>query len=147
VVKAIGKEKVGVRISPFSEFNDTPRYEEAESTYLYLARKFNDLGLVYLHVSDPSAKGQPNAFVHELRKIFTNTLIVSGGYSASSAEDVLKKGYADLVSFARSFIPNPDLVERFQSKLPLSQPKFDLFYTAGAEGYVDYPSFKDVQIV
>ena len=147
VVKAIGKEKVGVRISPFSEFNDTPRYEEAESTYLYLARKLNDLGLVYLHVSDPSAKGHPDAFVHELRKIFTNTLIVSGGYSASSAEDVLKKGHADLVSFARSFIPNPDLVERFQSKLPLSQPKFDLFYTAGAEGYVDYPSFKDVQIV
>ena len=60
---------------------------------------------------------------------------------------MLKEKQADLVSFARAFIPNPDLVERFKNKLPLNQPKFDLFYTPGPQGYVDYPVFQDVQVV
>lgn len=147
VIKAIGKEKVGVRISPFSEFNETPAYPEAEATYLYVARKLNELGIAYLHITDAATKGQPDVLVQHLRKIFRNTLILSGGYAPASAEEVLRKNQADLVSFARSFIPNPDLVERFKNKLPLNQPKFDLFYTPGREGYVDYPVFQDVQVV
>jgi N-ethylmaleimide reductase len=147
VVKAIGKEKVGVRISPFSEFNETRAYPEAEATYLYVARKLNELGIAYMHITDPATKGQPDVLVQHLRKIFKNTLILSGGYTAASAESVLKNNQADLVSFARPFIPNPDLVERFKNRLPLNQPKFDLFYTAGREGYVDYPVFQDVQVV
>ena len=147
VAKAIGKEKVGVRISPFSTMNDTPAYAETEATYLYLSRKLNELDIAYLHVTDPAAKGQPHALIHHLRKNFRNTFILSGGYTASSAETVLKEKHADLVSFARAFIPNPDLVVRFKNKLPLNQPKFDLFYTPGPQGYVDYPVFQDVQVV
>lgn len=147
IANAIGSKKVGVRISPFSEYNETPRYAEAEALYLYLVRKLNELGIAYLHITDPEAKGNPNVLVQHLRKIFDNTLILSGGYSASSAEEVLKNNQADLVSFARPFIPNPDLVDRFRNNLPLNQPKFDLFYTPGSEGYVDYPVFEDVQVV
>jgi len=146
-VKAIGTDKVGVRLSPFSEFNETPSYQEAEATYLYLARKLNELDIVYLHLTDPESKGQPPVLAQHLRKVFRNTVILSGGYSASGAEEVLSANQADLVSFARQFIPNPDLVTRFKNRLPLNQPKFDLFYTPGAAGYVDYPAFQDVQIV
>ena len=147
VINAIGKDKVGVRISPFSEFNETPAYLEAQATYLFLARTLNELGIGYLHITDPAAKGVPHVLAHHLRELFTGTLILSGGYSADSAEEVLQKGQADLVSFARPFIPNPDLVDRFRNRLPLNQPKFDLFYTPGPEGYVDYPLFQDVQVV
>ena len=147
VVRAIGKEKVGVRISPFSQVNETPTYPEAQSTYLYVGRKLNELGIAYIHVTDNAVKGQPDALTQHLRQVFTNTLIVSGGYSAASGEQVLENDLADLVSFARPFIPNPDLVERFKNRLPLNQPKFELFYTPGREGYVDYPVFEDVQVV
>ena len=147
IAKAIGPERIGVRVSPFSEFNETPRYSEAEATYLYLARKLNEFDIAYLHVVDAEAKGQPPVLAQHVRKIFRNTIILSGGYSARSAHEVIDKGFADLVSFARPFIPNPDLVQRFKNNLPLNQPKFELFYTAGAEGYVDYPAFHDVQIV
>jgi len=147
VAQAIGKENVGVRISPFTEFNETPVYPEAQSTYLYLGRKLDELGIAYLHISDGATKGRPDALAQHLRQIFTNTLILSGGYSAASAAEVLENDQADLVSFARPFIPNPDLVERFKNRLPLNQPKFDLFYTPGPEGYVDYPFFQDVQVV
>lgn len=147
IVKAIGNEKVGVRISPLSQFNEMPGYPEAEATYLYVARKLNELGIAYLHITDGEAKGQPDVLVQHLRKIFKNAMILSGGYGPASAEEVLKTRQADLVSFARPFIPNPDLVERFKNRLPLNQPKFDLFYTPGREGYVDYPVFQDVQVV
>lgn len=147
IAKAIGREKVGVRISPFSQVNETALYPEAEATYLYLARKLNDLGIAYLHVTDPATKGEPHLLAEHIRKIFRNTLILSGGYSAAGAEHVLKNKQADLISFGRPFIPNPDLVDRFRNQLPLNQPKFHLFYSPGPEGYVDYPTFADVQIV
>lgn len=147
VIKAIGKDKVGVRLSPFSQYNDTPLYEEAEAAYLYIGRKLNELDIAYLHITDPQAKGQPTPLSQHLRKIFQNILILSGGYGSGSAEAVLKNGHADLVSFARPFISNPDLVERFRNNLPLNQPKFDLFYTPGPDGYVDYPTFENVQVI
>jgi N-ethylmaleimide reductase len=138
---------VGVRLSPFSEFNETPQYAEAEATYDYLSKKLNDLGIGYLHITDPLTKGEPNELVARIRENFKHTLILSGGYSAVKAEDAIRNNDADLISFARPFIPNPDLVERFKNRLPLNQPKFDLFYTPGGEGYVDYPVFEDVQVV
>lgn len=147
VIQAIGKEKVGVRISPFGEFNETPQYTEAKATYLYIGEILNDLNIGYLHITDQLLKGEPNDLALSLRKVFKNTIILSGGYTAVTAEEVLKNNHAELVSFARAFIPNPDLVERIKNNLPLNQPKFDLFYTPGPEGYVDYPVFEEVQVV
>jgi N-ethylmaleimide reductase len=147
IVHAIGKEKVGVRISPFGEFNETPAYPEAAETYRLIGSKLNELEIAYLHINDQSAKGEPNELVHTLREIFRRTLILCGGYTPVAAEKVLKDQVADLVSFARPFIPNPDLVARFKNNLPLNQPKFDLFYSPGPEGYIDYPVFNEVQVV
>lgn len=147
VVGAIGKEKVGVRISPFGEFNETPAYPEAVETYKLIGSTLNELEIAYLHITDQSVKGEPNDLVYTLREIFRRTLILSGGYTAVAAEKVLKNQVADLVSFARNFIPNPDLVARFKNNLPLNQPKFDLFYSPGPEGYIDYPVFDEVQVV
>ena len=147
IIKAIGSDKVGVRLSPFNQYNDAPLYPEIEATYLYLSRKLQALDIAYLHVTDPAVKGEPDALTKELRNVFQKTLILSGGYTVNSAERALQNGHADLISFARPFIPNPDLVQRFKNKLPLNQPRFDLFYTSGPEGYVDYPVFEDVSVV
>jgi N-ethylmaleimide reductase len=146
VINAIGKEKVGIRLSPLGTYNETHAYPEAEATYLYLAEKLQQLDIAYVHITDQSGKGEPGALVLKMRKIFTNTLILSGGYNSVKAEEALANGYGDLVAFGVPFIANPDLVERFRNKLPLNQPRFDLFYTAGKEGYTDYPVFEDVQV-
>ena len=74
-------------------------------------------------------------------------MILSGGYDLNRAEAALQDGKADLVAFGRSFLANPDLVDRFKNQLPLNQLKFDLFYTAGAEGYTDYPVFEKEIVV
>jgi len=147
MAKAIGKEKVGVRLSPYGAANEMTSYAEIDETYEYIAGKLNDLDIAYIHLVDHSSMGAPevpSSVVKKIRENFKNTLIHVGSYNAELAAVALASGKADLVAFGRPFIANPDLVERLKNRLPLNQPKFDLFYTAGAEGYVDYPVFEDV---
>ena len=61
-----------------------------------------------------------------------------------SAEEAIRSGVADLVSFGRPFITNPDLVNRFHKNLPLNI-KLDLgtLYSPDAKGYTDYPIFEE----
>jgi N-ethylmaleimide reductase len=147
VADAIGKDKVGVRISPYGTYNEVHSYDETHATYEYIAKQLNYQGIAYLHINDQSAKGEANDITTKIRSTFKNTIILAGGFDAPKAEVALKNNDADLVAFGRPFIPNPDLVERLKNKLPLNQPKFDLFYTPGAEGYVDYPVFEEVSVI
>jgi N-ethylmaleimide reductase len=56
------------------------------------------------------------------------------------AADVIARGEADLVSFGRPFIANPDLVERFAEQIALAAPDPSTFYGGGTHGYTDYPT-------
>lgn len=58
-ILAIGKDKVGIRLSPFGAFNDMPSYPEMESDYSYLAQQLNARGLLYVHLVDHSSMGAP----------------------------------------------------------------------------------------
>ena len=47
---------------------------------------------------------------------------------------------ADLVALGRSFVANPDLVERMRTGTPVSPVRGKhLMYVGGAAGYTDYP--------
>jgi len=146
VSEVIGKEKTGIRLSPYGIASDMPHYPEIDATYEYLATHLNQLGLAYIHLVDHSAMGAPEvplSMKKLIRDKFTNTIILSGGYDKERAETDLESGLADLVAFGRPFINNPDLVERFQYNWALSQDlKMDLFYSADEKGYTDYPLYK-----
>ena len=47
-----------------------------------------------------------------------------------------------MVSFGRMFIPNPDLVERYINNWGYNKMDEKKNYSGGAEGYIDYPSYK-----
>jgi N-ethylmaleimide reductase len=53
---------------------------------------------------------------------------------------MLESGLIQLAVFGRPFVANPDLVERLKAGAPLAALRQDLLYTAGAEGYSDYPA-------
>ena len=151
VSDAIGKDKVGIRLSPFGVFNDMPHYPEVEASYTFLTEELNKIGIVYIHIVDHSAGGAPEVpFIikQTIREKFKNTLILSGGYTLASAEKDLSTGFADLIALGKPFIANPDLVERFQNNFPLNS-KLDAstLYTPGAKGYTDYPMFQDELII
>lgn len=142
VCQAIGKEKVSIRFSPYGVASDMPHYPEIEETYTYLANKFNELGLVYIHLVDHSAMGAPQvpaSIKKTFRNIFKGTLILSGGYDLGRAEQDIENKSADLIAFGRPFINNPDLVYRLQNNKQLST-NLDMgsFYTPDEKGYVDY---------
>ncbi|GAA3933926.1 alkene reductase [Hymenobacter algoricola] len=142
VVAAIGAERVGIRLSPYSQAGDLKPFDDLDAQYLYLAEQLQQLGLVYLHLVDHSSMGGakvPTELVAGIRERFTNTLILSGGYDKPRAEADLQSGKGDLITFGRPFISNPDLVARMQQDAELAQPNPDLFYTPGPEGYTDYP--------
>ena len=146
VARAIGKEKTGIRLSPYGVASDMPHYPEIDETYNYLTKELNKLDIAYIHLVDHSAMGAP-AVPLEIKKLirhnFKNTLILCGGYDKESAEAAIESGLTDLVAFGRPFINNPDLVERFKNDWPLSEDlKMDLFYSADEKGYTDYPIHK-----
>lgn len=141
-IVAIGKDKVGMRLSPFGVFNDMPLYDAMEAEYAWLAQQLNARGLVYIHLVDHSSMGAPpvpDSMKAAFRSAFKGTLILSGGYDAARAESDLAAGKCDLVAVGRPFLANPDLVERWKNGAALNAPDPGTFYTPGAKGYIDYP--------
>ena len=141
VIAAIGKDMVGIRLSPYGVFNDMPLYDAMEADYTYLAQQLNARGLVYIHLVDHSSMGAPpvpDTMKATFRKIFKRTLILSGGYDAERAESDLVERKCDLVAVGRPFLANPDLLTRCKTGATLNAPDMDTFYTPGPKGYTDY---------
>ena len=142
VIAAIGKDKVGIRLSPFGIFNDMPLYDAMEADYTWLAQQLNARGLAYIHLVDHFSMGAPHvpdSMKATFRTAFRGALILSGGYDAARAESDLAAGKGDLIAFGRPFLANPDLVARWKAGAPVNEPDFSTFYTPGAKGYTDYP--------
>ena len=141
-IAAIGKDRVGIRLSPFGVFNDMPLYEAMEADYAWLAESLNKRGLVYIHLVDHSSQGAPvvpDSMKKTFRERFQRTLILSGGYDAKRAEADLATGKADLIAVGRPFLANPDLVARWKADSRTNAPDSTTFYTPGPAGYTDYP--------
>ena len=149
VAAAIGADRVGIRLSPYGVFNDmSGGYEGIAGQYISLADELGHLDLTYLHTVDHSAMGAPKPDSVTVQTMCTafrdaggHAIILSGGYDRERAETDLNNGTADLISFGRPFISNPDFVKRLNSCLPLTDPDQSTFYTPGPQGYVDYPVF------
>jgi N-ethylmaleimide reductase len=140
-IAAVGRERVGIRLSPFGVFNDMPLYDAMESDYAYLAEQLQNVGLAYIHLVDHSSMGAPTvpaSMKETFRRVFTNTLILSGGYDAERAEADLEAGKGDLIAVGKLFLANPDLLARWKGKHLLNAPDMSTFYTPGPKGYTDY---------
>lgn len=146
IAEAVGKDKVGIRISPYGVFGGMPVYDEVEETYSYLTKELDKLGILYLHIVDHSSMGTPEVPISIKKKIranFSGIVILSGGYDKDRAEKNLESDLGDLIAFGRPFIANPDLVERFRNGVALAEPDPDTFYTGGEKGYTDYPLYEE----
>lgn len=140
----IGADKVGVRLAPYVTFKDMA-CPEIVDTILLAAKHLSALGVAYLHLSEADwddAPQVPESFRIELRKVFKGSIIVAGRYDVERANEVIEKGYADLVAFGRPFIANPDLPYRLANQLPLSPFDKGPLFGGSAAGYTDYPSYQ-----
>ena len=148
VSNAIGINRVGIRLSPYGVFNDTPYSPDYDAIALHVAEKLNGV-VTYVHLVNHESMGAPavaESIVDGIRNTYKGTLILSGGYDSTRAEAALEAGKAELIAFGRLFIANPDLVERMETGADLNQPDFSTFYTPGEKGYTDYPSLVEAAV-
>ncbi|KAE8714085.1 12-oxophytodienoate reductase 3 [Hibiscus syriacus] len=157
VASAIGIDRVAVRISPAIDHLDAM---DSNPLNLGLAviERLNKLQLqlgsklAYLHVTQPRyhAYGQTESGRHgsedeeaylmrTMKKIYQGTLMCSGGFNRELGMQAVVEGDADLVSYGRLFISNPDLVLRLKVNAPLNRYIRKTFYTQDpVVGYTDY---------
>lgn len=140
VIDAIGKEKTGIRFSPFSKLGDLESYDEDETndTYAVLAQKMEELQITYIHIAVNAQI--PKKTLQKIRDNFSGTIILSNGLTPETGEEALHADFADLVAFGRSFLSTPDFVERIQTNTPLNPVDYNNLYTPGSAGYTDYPT-------
>ncbi len=83
--------------------------------------------------------------LQEFRSVFHGPLMGNCGYTRETAEAAIAGGHADLISFGRPFIANPDLVRRFRENRPLADaaPMSDWYSPTGEKGYTDFPTLED----
>lgn len=142
VVKEVGAERTGIRISPISPANGISS-SDPQAQFDYLVAQLDALGLVYLHVVEGATGGARDVAPFDfdaLRRQFRNTYMANNGYDLELANARLEEGKADLFAFGRPFIANPDLVERLKAGAPLADLDQATLYGGGAKGYIDYPA-------
>ncbi|WGK69780.1 alkene reductase [Candidatus Haliotispira prima] len=143
VIAEVGKERVGVRLSPHITFKDMGD-PEIFRTFWLVVSQLNELGVRYLHMSEADwddAPDIPPEFRQKLRGNFGGNIIVAGNKTPEIAAQLLGDNLADLVAFGRNFLTSPDLPKRFAigaAPSPISNTHH-LFGGGGAEGYTDYP--------
>jgi N-ethylmaleimide reductase len=143
LIEVWGPERVGVRLSPSGTFNDMKDSAPRE-TFGHAVRELDRLQVGYLHLVEASEAdlrhGGKAVPTEALRGFFSGTLIVNGDYDKSRADAAIGEGRADLVSFGRLFLANPDLPQRLRSGASLNPPDASTFYGGGEKGYTDYPA-------
>jgi N-ethylmaleimide reductase len=132
--------RIGVRLSPTNPFQGMSDSDPVKH-FTGFARALNRFRIAYLHVVENPVQpeGRPEVARH-LRDAYEGAFIVAEGFDRQSAERWLENGWADLIAFGKAFLANPDLVERLWSGAELNAPDKATFYTAGPEGYIDYPA-------
>ena len=134
--------RVGVRLSPSGE-NYSMSDVNREETFSYAVDALNDFNLAYFHLMEPNQWGSDTGLdAAFFRSIYRGNLMVNGDYNRERGDSVLQSDNADLVSFGRTFIANPDLPQRLALNAPLNEPDPETFYGGDETGYTDYPSLE-----
>jgi len=136
-----GRDRVGIKIAPEMNFNSVSDAAPRE-TYQYLLQRLGELKPAYLHLMKTQSTLDYRAL---LRPLFNGALLHGGGLDKESAQTLITSAGADAAVFGSLYLANPDLVQRFSSDAPLNKPERDTFYSAGPQGYIDYPALANVQ--
>lgn len=139
-----GAGRVSIRLSPNGETQGADD-SNPEAIFGAAADVLNELGIGFLELREVGPEGtfgksDVPKLSPFLRPRFKGPLVLNQDYSFEAAQADLDSGIADAIAFGRPYIANPDLVERFRTGAELNKPNPKTFYTAGPEGYTDYPA-------
>ncbi|WP_026734514.1 alkene reductase [Fischerella sp. PCC 9605] len=147
VTSVWGGDRVGIKLSPSNTFYGM-RDSNPQATFSYAIEALNGFNLAYIHLMEPNeidlaTREVLNPVLPIFRPIYKGTIITNGGYDKLKGNQVLSSGDADLVSYGKLLLANPDLPRRFQVDADLNTPDPKTFYGQGdkdlEKGYTDYP--------
>jgi 2,4-dienoyl-CoA reductase-like NADH-dependent reductase (Old Yellow Enzyme family) len=146
-----GKEYVHVRLSPNGNtqgVNDS----NPQETFPAAAALLDKIGIASLELREPPmdgtfGKSEYPPIAPAIRKNFSRTLILNSDYLPDRAMKTMEEGLADAISFGRTYIANPDLVERIKQNAPLNKDNIKTWYIPGPEGYIDYPTLEQESLL
>jgi N-ethylmaleimide reductase len=143
IVDTVGADRTSVRLSPngpsqgADDSNPVPLFTAA-------AAALQDLDIAFLELREQKDFGNFGTtdvprVSPDIRKVFTNPLVLNQEYNGERAAEDVASGLADAISFGRPYISNPDLVARLRAGAELAPDNYKTWYSAGPEGYTDYP--------
>lgn len=140
--------RIGVRFNPtlHNEFL-MQMDEETIPTFEYVINRLNDYNIAYIHLSEPTGDVSDSPYViphiaAHFRPIYNGTIIINNRFDREKGNRIIQQGAADLVSYGKPFISNPDLVDRFRANVPLQKWDKSTFYAGGKKGYTDYAAME-----
>ncbi|KAG5918133.1 hypothetical protein E4U53_004118 [Claviceps sorghi] len=158
VVDAVGKDRVGVKLSPWSTFQGMGTMDDLVPQFRHFIARLREMDIAYLHLSNSRwlRDEQPGITIHPDVDNATfvrmwgreKPIVLAGGYDGESARRLVDETYSAqdnvLVAFGRHFIANPDLPFRLKMGIALQRCRRDTVYMAHSEeGYTDYPFCKE----
>jgi len=143
LVDAAGADKVAIRISPTSVYNNIIHQNPIEQ-FTMLINELNKMPLSYIHIMKvpfPADKfpHYPNDAVETFGKLSKHPVMANCGYNRETGEAELQKGIAKMISYGTLFLANPDLPKRFELNAALNEADRATMYGGQDKGYIDYP--------
>jgi N-ethylmaleimide reductase len=139
----VGADRTSVRLSPNGA---TQGADDSNPVALFTAAAaaLQAIGIGFLELREQRPDGTFGStdvprVSPDIRKVFSNPLVLNQDYTAARAQEDLDSGLADAISFGRPFISNPDLVIRLREGTSLTPDDMATWYSQGPEGYTDYP--------
>lgn len=148
-----------------------PLDHDPVATFTYMCHELDKRGLAYVCLSHPRsdlflgpaaklrnleiAVEQGDVAEKKAEDVSLDTMLtelrhtvkfVNGGYDGENCFHEVESGLVDAVMFSRTFIANPDLVERVRRGWPFAEVEDKTFYyVGGAKGYIDWSQYKDLK--
>lgn len=151
LIEIWGADRVGIKLTPVGRFNDMFDSDPI-ATYQYLFNALSARKLAYVQLVEavsqyvepcgehlPSGHLQIPEVLKTFRPAYHGLIMTNNGYNYQTATAVVQAGLAEMVSFGKYYISNPDLVNRFSQQVPLTPFDMATFYSPGPAGYIDYP--------
>ena len=139
VVSVWGAGRVGMHLAPRGDAHDMGD-SDLPATFGYVASELGKRKIAFLCARESLKEPRLGP---ALKKAFGGVYIANEGFTPETAKATLAAGEADAVAFGKLFIANPDLPHRLALNAPLNAWNSATFYSAGAEGYVDYPTLAE----
>lgn len=162
ITEAVGADRTALRISPFGVYGTMSGVEDPLylATYAYILGELEKRAragkrIAYVHTVEPRAmdlslpegevvcENVSNDFIYSA----WNGVVVRAGDYALNPDLAAKHAEMGqtVLAYGRMYISNPDLPDRLYHGYPLTEYDRSTFYTQGAEGYTDYPTYEEMQ--